>query len=271
MDIKSSRVLLIGASGGIGRHIATALLSVGANLILVGRNREKLERVSGPNGAASQPLVIAADITTATGRDNIVDKVVAMPGGINVVINCAGTNRFGFLDGLEPDDIEGIIRTNLVAPVQLIRMLLPELRKQPHARILNVGSTFGAIGFPGFSVYCATKFALRGFSEALRRELADTNIRVSYFAPRATDTELNSPAICSMNNELGVAQDQPEQVAEQVLRALRSDAKEVYLGWPEKFLVKLNAVFPGLVDRALKKQLPVIRRHAGQMRENQFN
>ena len=97
--------------------------------------------------------------------------------------------------------------------MQLTRALLPTLRAQPMGAILNIGSVFGSLGYPGYTAYSATKFALRGFTEALRRELADTRIGVHYFAPRATKTGINASAVDRMNAELKVAMDPPAQVA----------------------------------------------------------
>lgn len=266
MNITSSRVLLIGATGGIGQKIAAVLQSAGANLLLVGRNISKLDQLKSDieQGHEYKPRVIAADITTVAGRDSILEAVNYYPGGINVLINCAGMNNFGLFEKLDEKTILKVVDTNLTAPLHLIQMMLPKLKQQPSAHILNIGSTFGSIGYAGFSVYCASKFALRGFTEALRRELADTSITVSYVAPRATNTELNSSAVFFMNRELNIDMDLPEIVAERVLETLISGSKEVYLGWPERFFIKLNSLFPRLVDKALKKQLPVIKRHAGQ-------
>jgi short-subunit dehydrogenase len=125
-----------------------------------------------------------------------------------------------------------------------------------------VGSTFGSIGFPGFAAYSASKFAVRGFSEALRRELADTAIRVHYVAPRATRTALATDRIRAMNAELGVGMDSPQTVAAAIERVLREERSELLLGAPERLFAKLNALLPRIVDRSLRRQLAVIRRHA---------
>lgn len=266
MDITNKRVLLIGATGGIGQKITEVLQSAGAKLFLVGRNQKKLQQMNTQykQGYKYKPEIITADINTAEGRNLIFDYVKLYAYGINVIINCAGTNRFALFEKTDEKNIREIIETNLIAPLCLIHMLLPELEKQDSAHILNIGSTFGSIGFAGFSIYCASKFALRGFTEAIRRELADTGITVSYLAPRATHTELNNQSILSMNRELNVTIDSPEYVAEKVLDILTSDKREMYIGWPEKLFVKLNGLMPRLVDKVLKKQLPVIKQYAGQ-------
>jgi short-subunit dehydrogenase len=136
------------------------------------------------------------------------------------------------------------------------------LREQPAAQIVNVGSTFGSIGFPGFAAYSASKFAVRGFSEALRRELADSAIRVHYVAPRATSTALATDRVRAMNAELGVGMDSPETVAAAIERVLCEGRRELLLGAPERLFAKLNALLPTLVDRSLRRQLAVVRRYA---------
>ena len=107
---------------------------------------------------------------------------------------------------------------------------------------------------------------MRGFTEALRRELADTSVRVHYVAPRATRTGINTSAVERMNEELGVAMDPPELVAKAVCDMLAGGRAEAVLGWPEKFFARVNGVLPRLVDGALRKQLPVIRRYADRVR-----
>ena len=155
-----------------------------------------------------------------------------------------------------------MLSTNLQAPIQVCQTLLPLLENQPEAVIVNVGSILGSIGYAGSSIYCASKFGLRGFTESLRRELSDTKVRVIYLAPRATNTALNTDAINQMNRELGNAVDEPGYVAQELVGILRSGkSASRYLGWPESFFVKLNSLFPQLVDKALSKQLVTIKRY----------
>jgi short-subunit dehydrogenase len=151
---------------------------------------------------------------------------------------------------------------NALAPLLLCHALLPALLDRPSAHIVNVGSTFGSIGFPGFAAYSASKFAVRGFSEALRRELADTAVRVHYVAPRATRTALATDRVRALNAELGVGMDTPQTVAAAIVRTLRDERREVLLGTPERLFAKLNALAPSLVDRSLRRQLAIVRRHA---------
>lgn len=129
-------------------------------------------------------------------------------------------------------------------------------------QIVNIGSTFGRLAFPGHSAYSAAKHGLRGWSEALRRELAGTGVAVTYVAPRATRTPLNDARVDALNAALKTRVDEPGAVAPRIVRAIARRRAEVQLGWPERLLVRLNALFPRLVDRGLAARLPLIRRHA---------
>jgi short-subunit dehydrogenase len=180
----------------------------------------------------------------------------------NVLINAAGVNPFGLFAEQTTREIAMAFSINAVAPLLLCHALLPLLLERPSAHIVNVGSTFGSLGFPGFAAYSATKFAVRGFSEALRRELADTRVRVHYVAPRATKTALATDRVRALNAELGIGMDTPQTVAAAIVRALRDEHREMLLGAPERLFAKLNALAPSLVDRSLRRQLGVVRRHA---------
>lgn len=259
MDIRNKTVVLTGATGGIGRAIASRLDAAGAHLILVARRQERLQALVETLVSAGH-VATGADLGTAAGRERVRQ---AGHDGISLLVNCAGVNNFGLFENQSSDALRDVIDINLTGPILLCLELLPLLQRQDEARIINIGSTFGSIGYPGFSTYCASKFGLRGFTEALRRELGDSGIRVSYVAPRATRTELNSDSIVAMNDALGTTMDEPELVADEVMRAITGPAAPAhYIGWPEKLFVRLNALFPGLVDNSLRKQLPVIRRFA---------
>ena len=259
MQLSASRVLLTGATGGMGRAIVAALCAQGAQVLVVGRQDQALQALVERNPDLVSCL--QADLRHPADRANVLRHAQQM-GGINLLINAAGINHFGLFENMQEQGIDDLITTNLSATLQLTHAMLPLLRSQPQSCVVNIGSTFGSIGYPGFSVYCATKFALRGFSEALRRELADTNVGVLYIAPRATRTEMNNAAVEAMNAELQVSMDSPELVAERLVQALDADLREVHLGFPERLFVRLNGLLPRLVDKALRRQLPTIRHYA---------
>jgi len=236
------------------------LCANGARLLLVGRDSLALEALT--RRYPGQVSLVCADLTQRSGRHTVLDAARRF-GGLNCVINAAGINQFSLLEQQDEDAIARLIGVNVTATLQLTHLLLPLLRQQPQALLVNLGSTFGSIGYPGFAAYCASKFALRGFSEALRRELADSHVKVLYIAPRATRTTMNSDDVVAMNNELQVEMDDPQEVARQIVRAIAAEREELYLGWPEKLFVRLNGLLPRLVDQALRKQLPVIKRFAG--------
>ncbi len=264
MKAAEMRALVTGASGGIGRALAQELHGRGASVLLVGRNAQALESVAQELGGRSARVEwCAADLATSDGRARVVEAASRWGGsGSNVLVNNAGRGEFGMLDELDDAAIERLFAINAIAPMQLTRALLPTLRSQPAAAILNIGSVFGSLGYPGFTAYSATKFALRGFTEALRRELADSNVRVHYFAPRATKTGMNASAVDRMNAELKVAMDPPAQVAAAACSMLEAGKNGAVFGWPERLFVRINALLPGVVDGSLRKQLPIIRRHA---------
>lgn len=261
MDLYNCTILLTGASGGIGAAVAQGLSLKGAKLLLVGRNEQILKPLA--QQLEGEHQVVVADINTPEGREHIIEQCNRC-GGIDLIINLAGILEFKFFDQQSEKSIEQTLSTNLLAPMLLCNKLIPLLKQKKEAAIVNVGSTFGSIGHPGFTTYCASKFGLRGFTEALGRELADTKIKVFYLAPRATATSLNSNAITALNEALGNKVDSPEWVASELISLLGSNKNQRYLGWPEKLFVRLNALFPRLVHSALVKKIPIIRKFSEQ-------
>lgn len=262
MRLTDVRALLTGGSGGIGTATARELLSRGARVLLSGRNEATLQQLQAQLGHSAQLDICVADLTKAADRTRLCLHASSWQGGVNILINNAGVSELKLFEHHDGGDFERMFAINVIAPMQLCRELLPHLRSQTAAHIVNVGSVMGALGLPGYSVYCATKFGLRGFSEALRRELADSNVQVHYLAPRATRTAINSAAVIAMNAALGSRMDPPARVAREIVRMIEREHARLVIGWPEKFFAGLNQLWPGLLDRALNKQLPVIKRHA---------
>ena len=263
MQLTGSRVLVTGAGGGIGRAIVAALLSEGAQVLLVDRDARGLAAAAEECiSFSSQFERHVADLTSTAERKRLCDVARVWRGGVNILVNNAGLNPFGLYEDLKPEQIDLALAVNLQAPMHMCRDLLPHLQRLPAAAIVNTGSVFGSIGFPGYVAYSTTKFALRGFTEALRRELAGSAVAVQYFAPRATRTGINSPSVESMNRELGVTMDSPKRVAEALMALLRSGRTTAVVGWPEKLFVRVNGLLPAIVDRAVRRQLPIIKRYA---------
>lgn len=263
MILKGKNIIVTGASGGIGRHIALALAKKGANPILVGRNAATLSEVQKAcENEGVRVKVINQDLSDPVACQIIIEDAFECCGTVDALINNAGVQQFSLLESTTDAYITQSLNTNVMAVMRLTRAIAPFFLKQNSGHIVNIGSTFGSIGYPGFSVYTAAKFAVRGFSEAMRRELADTNIKISYIAPRATKTTMNSDAVFEMNEALSVGMDDPGWVAEQVIQTLISKEKNVYLGWPEKLFVKINHILPSIVDKALLKKLPIIKSFA---------
>ncbi len=266
MNLQGKTIIITGASGGIGQALARQLAAQGARLIVQGRNEAALQSLlTSLEGDCAHHSSVTGDLNDDATRAALVNAASKQQGSLLALINNAGISDFKPVAATDDAALQQIFSTNVIAPIALTRDLLPLLLNQEsgHARkcyVVNIGSTFGSIGYAGFTSYCSTKFALRGFSEALRRELHDTNVGVKYIAPRATKTQINPGTVDAMNEKLGNKIDDPKWVASQIVAALKNDKlKRKYLGWPEKFFVRLNQVFPALVDKALARTLPTIR------------
>ena len=257
MRLSDARVVLTGASGGIGLAIASALCASGSRVLAIARHRETLGQLL--THYPQHLCWVAADLTCSADRSKVLAAAEAI-GGINLLINAAGVNHFAMLEQLDDSEINAMLAVNISAPICLTKLLLPLLKQADTAMVVNVGSTYGSIGYAGYASYCATKFALRGFSEALRRELADTRVGVLYVAPRATRTTMNSPAAQALNDALNASVDDPKTVASAVIHSIVGNRRDLYIGWQERFFVRLNSLLPHLVDKGLRKHLPLIRR-----------
>jgi len=241
MKAADARVLLTGASGGIGQAMAQALRAAGAQVLGVGRAD------TAPAGMAW----MRADLNSDAGPARV--AAAAADWRANVVVQAAGVPGFGALDGVTPQQIEQVLRANLLAPMLLARALLPHLLRQPQAQLVFVGSALGRIGLPGFSVYGASKAGLHGFAEALRRELADTPVRVQILGPRSTRTGFNGAAVEAYNRATGTAMDAPQAVAAALLQLIESEAAERFVGFPERLAVRLNGALGARLDGSFAK------------------
>ncbi|MCC7259252.1 MAG: SDR family oxidoreductase [Gammaproteobacteria bacterium] len=261
MSLAGARALITGGAGGIGSAIAAELLDAGASVMLADIDPAALNAAASRLGAPGRTITtVAANLTTAEGRTALCQAATGWQ--VNVLVNSAGVNHFGLYDELTPEQVAQTVALNILSPMLVTQALLPHLKAQPVAHLLDIGSVFGHIGYPGYAAYCASKFALRGFGEALRRELAGSGVRVHHLAPRATRTRINTSAVEQMNAALKVSMDPPDVVARAARRVLEKDIASAVVGWPEKLFARVNAILPGVVDGAIAKQLPVIRQFA---------
>lgn len=259
-------VLLTGASGGIGTALCDALVKAGARVVAIGRNESRLQALT-QRHAESRVMPLVADLATDSG----LARVIATASGLgpssleqtpSVLVLAHAQSAFGMFEDQRMSELRALVETNLLGPMTLIHGLLPTLQRHPQAAVVAVGSTFGSLAFPGFSAYSATKFGLRGLMEGLSREHADSGLQFQFLSPRATRTAFNTPAVEAMNREMKVTEDDPADVAAQLVDAIASGHPRLQLGWPEKLFARINGVLPGLVDRNLRSQLAIVRRHA---------
>lgn len=275
MRLDGKTVLITGAGGGIGSCLAHELARSGAALVLVGRDEVSLTRLRQALPYSSRHRTLVSDLQSLSGVQSVVGYCQGLPNGLDILVNNAGMSDFSFVSASDSDVTRALIDLNLTVPVTLTAALLPSLLARPEAAVINIGSVFGSIGYPGFAVYGASKSGLRTFSEGLRRELADTRVRVLYAAPRATRTPMNSSRVVAMNEALGNVMDAPEKVATAIVERIKAGRwHAVTLGWPERFFVVLNNIFPRITDAALRRQLSKIKHYSrmpGGCKKNQLS
>ncbi|MDP2101806.1 MAG: SDR family oxidoreductase [Methylotenera sp.] len=256
MQLKNKRILLTGATGGIGKHLALLLARKGAKLAIVGRDTDKLEALA--NQIAQKGMVatqIIADFEVMGSAERVATEALEKLGAVDILINNAAILDFIQFEDQTPERIAQMIHINVTAPIQLARALLPHFKASNQGHYVMIGSILGSIGFPHYATYCATKFAVHGFSQAVRRELVDTDIGVTYIAPRGVNTQMNDAATLAMLAKTGGNLDEPEKVATIVVNALENEKQEVFIGQPESFFAWLNGVLPQAVNIGLKKQV----------------
>jgi len=240
-------VLLTGASSGIGRATAFELAARGHRLVLAARRADDLcalARELDPSG--SRVIAVPTDVTDEAGRRALVQAAREHFGEVDVLVNNAGVTieRGWWWD--DPDPLR-VLRVNLEAPIELTRLVLPEMRARGGGHIVNIGSVAGRVPFNG--MYSASKFGLRGFSRALRRELLGTGVHVSLLAPGFVRSEMTRSARFPMPG--------PEVVAHAVADVLERPRREVIVPRVYRLLVWLDALAPGLMDTAVQ---PMLRR-----------
>ncbi|HSI28961.1 MAG: SDR family oxidoreductase [Methylophilus sp.] len=260
MNLKDKRILLTGATGGLGNALAIALANKGAVLSLVGRDEAKLENLKASlQKTGVSAYTIAADLSEADAAAYVTKNAQRHMGGIDILINNAGVSDFIRFEDQDHERISQMIETNVTVPIQLTRQIIPDFMLKNTGHVVFIGSIFGSLGFPYFSTYCASKFAIHGFSQSLRRELLGYNIGVTYVAPRGIKTTMNDASTVAMWEKTGSEMDAPELVASRIIKALEKDQQEVFIGQPQSFFAWLNGLCPALVSNGLKKDTHIAR------------
>jgi short-subunit dehydrogenase len=254
MQLEGKRALITGAGSGIGRALAIEAAQRGVTVALCGRRADALSETLTRMAPNPGHLRLRGDITVPAVRRGLRDYLWRRWAGLDLLVNNAGVVAVGPLAHMGDAELERLIATNILAPLALTREMLPLLRCAAPSRIVNVGSMFGDIAYPLFAAYSASKFALRGLSIALRRELKPNGIGVTYAAPRATKTTA-AQAYGPLFEPLQMRMDEPAVVAERIWRAVARDADSVYAKGPERLFVLAQRLFPTLVDRAIASQL----------------
>jgi short-subunit dehydrogenase len=248
-------VLITGAGSGIGRALAVEAAQRGMVVALCGRREEALKVTRALLDQGSQHLVIPADITNPLDRRRLVAVISDQWKALDVLINNAGVVEGGAIEKFDDDAINRTFLTNVIAPIALTRDFMPLLLAAKPSRVVNIGSVFGDIAYPLFSGYSASKFALRGFSNALRREWKRTGIGVTYAAPRTTRTDA-AVAFDELIARAKMSVDTPAKVARQIWRSVASGHDSIYAPAPEHIYVLIQRVFPQIIDWALSRQAP---------------
>jgi short-subunit dehydrogenase len=248
-------VLITGAGSGIGRALSVEAARRGMTVALCGRRETALRVTRTLLDQDSQHLIIPADITNPQDRRRIVETIGGQWKALDVLINNAGVVEGGALERFDDDAIARTFLTNVIAPMALTRDLMPLLVAAKPSRVVNIGSVFGDIAYPQFSGYSASKFALRGFSNALRREWKQAGIGVTYAAPRATRTDA-AVAFDDLIANTRMSVDAPAEVARRIWRSVASGHDSIYAPAPERIYVLIQRIFPQIIDWALARQAP---------------
>ena len=256
-ELENRRILLTGASRGIGRQLALELARQHTQLLIVARGRDELEKLIGElksQGAVSAEA-LAGDVTDPAFRQAIVEHIGTGWQSLDVLINNAGVSAHGQFARHEEQVLRQIMEVNFYAPTELTRLALPLLDEGQDPLIVNIGSILGHRGMPHNSEYSASKFALRGWSEALRTELHSRGIEVLVVSPGTTDTEFFDHLLAKSDSlpwgkQKGIS---PEAVARQVVRAMRLRRTEIYPNWRGRLLVAVNRWVPRLVTRVMNR------------------
>jgi len=256
---QSPVILITGASSGIGAATAKLFAGQGYRVVLAARRMDRLDALSSEiQVAGGQVLAVPTDITQLEQVEKLVSQSIEHFGQIDILLNNAGLGRLDWLEKLDPqDDITFQVQVNLTGLIQITHAVLPHMLARKQGHIINMGSIAGLIATPTYSVYAATKYGLRGFTEALRREVGIHGIEVTGIYPGGVATEFGSKA--GIRRKTGVSTPKflkltADDVAQAVLRVVRKPRRAVIIPGLMRPMVWLSVIFPGWVDRIIESR-----------------
>ncbi len=271
--ISGSTVVLTGAASGIGAALARNLAARGANLALVDRDQDGLADTAASCAGGVKVSRHVLDVADREALDALPDAVLSEHGRVNVLVNNAGVALNGTFSDVTLADFEWLFDINFWAPVRLTKAFMGVLAREPAAHIVNVSSLFGLIAPPGQAAYSAAKFALRGFSESLRHELAGSNTSLTVVHPGGVRTEIANSARIPQSLDPDAARAQarafnallrtpPEEAAELIAKAIERREKRLLIGRDARMGDRLQRLFPAgywaIMGRQIAKAVPQI-------------
>jgi NAD(P)-dependent dehydrogenase (short-subunit alcohol dehydrogenase family) len=257
-ELTGKRVLLTGATGGIGQAIAEALIKAGSRVALAARSADGLNDLAGKlRSLGGDVLAVPADVTSPADRPRLVETVVAGFGGLDVLINNAGVGSWGHFATSTEDITRRVMEVNFFGPVELTRVALPHLMNGVEPCVVNVTSMCGRKGMPAWPEYSASKFALVGMSEAWRAEFARFDVDVLTIVPGMTDSGfqnnwLRTEGKANLQFHKGMT---PAELAGGILAAIRTNRTETVIGREARRLLRFNRFFPRLTNWLLARKV----------------
>jgi short-subunit dehydrogenase len=257
-DLKGRRLLITGASEGIGRKLAEQAAAAGARLVLAARSADKLEAVAADiRQRGGDAHAVPADITSEEDRPRLVQAAVDRLGGLDVLLNNAGVSAFGHFADSSEELMRRMMEVNFFGPAELTRLAIPHLMKGRQPAILNVASMCGRRGMPSWGEYSASKFALCGLTEALRGEMVRFGIDVLLVVPGLTQSELWNHLLRNEGRmripiEEGMTTD---EAAAGILRALVKNKTETILGGEAWRLLTAHKFIPWILERKIAERV----------------
>lgn len=251
--IADSRALVTGASGGIGRAIALELAKHGADLVVVARREIELRTLADAVGLGGRRCeVVVGDITDGAVRRAAVERAGEALGGLDLLVNNAGVGALGAFAEASPERLRQVMEVNFFALAELTRVALPLLKQGRRPMIVNIGSILSHVAVPGSSEYCASKFAVRGLTQALRAELKPKGIDVLLVSPASTESDFWEHLV-----EHGQATSfrgravSADVVARRIVRAIQRGERELFPTWSAHLAAWAQRLAPGVVERYL--------------------